>query len=295
MRTIDCARLAILIVEDNDASRRLVMETLRAAGFDNLSFARDAEEAIEQMQGHNPDLLLLDWGLPGMQGIDLVREIRAAAVMPDTRFANPEVPIIMLTARQRARDVTAARNAGISEFVIKPFSTTALLRSIISALSRKRKFVTAAGFTGPDRRRRRADAYPGLLRRNDDIENAAAEQTREMFRETLTVEMNAMRALMRARGGLDRDTLNHMVGRMMEAEKRAHAFRLKLITQATQSLNDYMRLFGEEADAEVLDVHLEALIQLNEVPYNQQDQAVNIVKHLDTLVAKRRLHRKSPA
>ncbi len=81
----------------------------------------------------------------------------------------------------------------------------------------------------------------------------------------------------------------------MDAEKRAHAFRLQLITQATQSLNDYMRLFGDEADAEVLDVHLEALIQLNEVPYNQQDQAVSIVKHLDRLVAKRRLHRKSPA
>ncbi len=294
MRSIDCARVAILVVEDNDASRRLVMETLRAAGFDNLSFARDAEEAIEQMQGHNPDLLLLDWGLPGMQGIDLVREIRGAAVMPDPRFANPHVPIVMLTARQRARDVNAARNAGISEFVIKPFSTASLLRSITSALCRKRKFVSEAAFTGPDRRRRKADSYPGLLRRNADVEDAAVEQTREMFRETLTVELNALRALMRARGGLDRGTLNHMVGRMMETEKRAHAFRLSLISQATQSLNDYMRLFEDEADPEVLDVHLEALIQLNEAPYHQRGQAVSIVKHLDTLVAKRRLHRKFP-
>lgn len=295
MSKIDCARISILVIEDNDASRRLVMELLRAAGFENLGFARDAEEAIDRMQGHNPDLLLLDWGLPGMSGLDLVRAIRGAAVKPDERFANPEVPIIMLTARQRARDVTAARNAGVNEFVVKPFSTASLLRAITSALARKRKFVMSVGFVGPDRRRRSAENYPGLLRRDNDIEIIATEQSREQFRESLTVELNSLRSFMRARGGVDRRTLSHMVSRLLDAERRAHNLRLRLIEQATQSLNNYVSAFGEKADPEVLDVHLEALIQLNEVPFNEHDQALNIVRHLDTLVYKRRHNRKTRA
>lgn len=295
LRKVDCAQVAILVVEDNDSSRRLIVELLRGAGFDNLAVARDAEEAIEQMMGHNPDLLLLDWGLPGKSGLDLVREIRAAAHAPDPRFANPELPIVMITARQKARDVTAARNAGINEFVIKPFSTTSLLKAIASALTRKRRFITSLTYTGPDRRRRGADSYPGLLKRNDDVEAAALDHSREMFRETLTVELNALRSLMSARGGVDRGTMTHMVSRLLEAERNAHTFRLRLIEQATQSLNTYVCLAGEDADPAVLNSHLDALIQLNNVPYDQPDRALKIVGKLDGLVAKHRINRKSPA
>ncbi|HVZ30205.1 MAG TPA: response regulator [Asticcacaulis sp.] len=288
LNKVDCARISILVVEDNDASRRLVLELLRAAGFDNLSFARDAEEAIEQIQGHSPDLMLLDWGLPGMSGVELVREIRSSAHKPDGRFANPELPIVMLTARQRARDVTTARNAGINEFVIKPFSATSLLKAISSCLARQRDFVVARTFTGPDRRRRRAENYPGLLRRESDIVDALASQRSDMFRETLTAELESLRSFMRARGGLDRRTLNHLVSRLLQAERQAHDVRLRLIEQATRSLNDYINSCGEHADAEILDVHLDALIKLNQMPVDGEAEAANVVRHLDKVVAKRR-------
>lgn len=285
---VDLARISLLVVEDNDASRRLVLELLRAAGFDNLSFARDAEEAIEQMQGHNPDLMLLDWGLPGMSGLELVREIRAAVNKPDPRFANPELPIVMLTARQRARDVTTARNAGINEFVIKPFSTASLLKAISSCLSRKRDFVVSREFTGPDRRRRKAETYPGLLRRESDIVAVVEAQRDDMLQENLNTELNSLRSFMKARGGLDRRTLNHLVSRLLQAERQAHDFRLRLIEQATRSLNDYVNTCGEQADPEVLDVHLDALIKLNQMPVGGEVEASNVVKHLNRVVAKRR-------
>ncbi len=288
LNKVDLARISLLVVEDNDASRRLVLELLRAAGFDNLSFARDAEEAIEQMQGHNPDLILLDWGLPGMSGLELVREIRAAVNKPDPRFANPELPIVMLTARQRARDVTTARNAGINEFVIKPFSTASLLKAISSALARKRDFVVSREFTGPDRRRRKAENYPGLLRRESDIAAVVAEQRQDMLQENLNTELNALREFMKVRGGLDRRTLNHLVSRLLVAERTAHDFRLRLIEQATRSLNDYVNTCAGEADPDVLDVHLDALIKLNQMPVGGEAEAANVVKHLHKAVAKRR-------
>ena len=135
LRKVNCPAVSLLIVEDNDASRRLVIELLRAAGFVNLSFARNAEEALDHLQNQAPDLMLLDWNLPGMSGLELVTLIRAAAHRPDVRIPDPALPVVMLTARQRANDVALARDAGISEFVVKPFSTSSLLKAISSALT----------------------------------------------------------------------------------------------------------------------------------------------------------------
>ncbi|MDV6332228.1 response regulator [Asticcacaulis sp. 201] len=290
LRRINSATTSVLIVEDNDASRRLVMELLRAAGFNNLSFARNAEEAIDHLQAQNPDLMLLDWGLPGMSGIELVTALRQAALLPDPRFPNPQLPVVMLTARQRAHDVTLARNAGVNEFVIKPFSTSSLLRALSSALVKKRRFVVSENFVGPDRRRR-AGLFPGLLRRAEDAQELSA-----LGQRSLGQEINALRGLIRAEGQsgtqIDRDHVNQVVMRLMHTQTVAHDFRMKLIEQATQSLNDYVRLFGEKAEADVLDVHLDALTRLNEIPYADPDEALDIIKHLTALVDKRKANRK---
>jgi len=283
LRKVNCEVISLLIVEDNDASRRLVMELLRAAGFTNLSFARDAEEAIEHLQSQAPDILLLDWGLPGMSGLELVSLIRQSALTPDPRFPNPALPVVMLTARQREHDVKAARNAGINEFVVKPFSTASLLRAISSALTKKRRFVATEAFTGPDRRRRKAQLFPGLLRRAEDV----ALQT------PLAAGLGALRGFMREGGGhLNMPEVNEVVAGLMRNQIEAHDFRLSLVEQAMQSLNDYMRLFGSRAEPEVLDVHLDALIRLNETPYADPDEALNIVRHLNVLVTKRKTSRK---
>jgi CheY-like chemotaxis protein len=290
LRKIDCASKSLLIVEDNDASRRLVMELLRAAGFTNLSFARDAEEAIEHIQTQGPDLLLLDWGLPGMSGIELVSHIRQAALKSDPRFPNPQLPIVMLTARQRVFDVTMASNAGINEFVVKPFSTSTLLKAISSALVKKRQFVATPDFVGPDRRRRKSALHPGLLlRREGDADEAA-----KAIKNPMAAEIEALRGAMRRKPGhkLNRDQINQVVVRLMHTQTVAHDLRMKLIEQATKSLNDYVRLFGENAEEEVLDVHLDALIRLNEAPHADPDEAVNIVKYLNTLVNKRKSSRR---
>ncbi len=286
LRKINCETVSVLIVEDNDASRRLVQELMRAAGFARLSFARDAEEGIHQIAAHHPDLILLDWGLPGMSGIDLVRLVRKAAITPDPRFPNPEVPIVMLTARTRHRDVTTARNAGITDFVVKPFSTTTLLKAVSGALTKKRRFIATPDFAGPDRRRRKAALFPGLLRRE-------GEQGSGALRDALTAEMTVLRESLKARVRPDRATLKDVVDRLLKLQTDAHGLRMKLIEQATHSLNDYVQYFGDKAEAEVLDVHLDALIRLNDAPYADHEEAVNIVSHLNRLVTQRRTRKAS--
>ena len=293
LRKIDGSKVNILVVEDNDSSRRLIVELLRSSGFTNLTIARTAEDGIEQMQAQAPDLMILDWGLPGMSGIELARTIRHAAVTPDPRFGNPAVPMIMLTARQSARDVTTARNAGIDEFVIKPFSTVSILKAICSCVLRRRPFIVSAGYVGPCRRRGKTkDSYTGLLRRASDIEAIAEDNAKRMYKEALSVELNGLRTYMQARGGMTPKMLEHMVAKVGHAEEAAHRFRLKLIEQATHSLNEYVALFGDDAEPEVLDVHLDALIQLNEAPTGDNVRANTMVRNLKTLVAKRKSQRR---
>lgn len=280
LRKVNCPAVSLLIVEDNDASRRLVIELLRAAGFVNLSFARNAEEALDHLQNQAPDLMLLDWNLPGMSGLELVTLIRAAAHRPDARIPDPALPVVMLTARQRANDVALARDAGISEFVVKPFSTNSLLKAISSALTRKRPALMAVS---PERRRRKAQLFPGLLRRP---EGGAKHTPAEAGLQTL-------RGLMGAGGRVPEiDHINQVVRRLMEKQAEAHALHRHLVEQATQSLNEYVTLAGKAADTEVIDVHLDALIRLNETPHADPDEALNIVRHLKVLVTKRKTSRR---
>ena len=291
LRKVNCTAVSLLIVEDNDAARRLVVELLRAAGFPNLSFARNAEEALEHLQNQAPDLMLLDWNLPGMSGLELVTLIRGAALKPDGRIPDPALPIVMLTARQRANDVALARDAGINEFVVKPFSTTSLLRAISSALTQKRQPVAEAVVS--ERRRRKAQLFPGLLRRPES-NGPKSNDTHN----PIDTGLNTLRGLIshashKAPKKTDVEAVNQTVLDLMQSHAEAHAFRRRLVELAAQSLNDYMRLFGDHADAEVVDVHLDALIRLNEVPYADPDDAQDIVRHLKVLVTKRKTTRKA--
>lgn len=286
---------SILVVEDNDSARRMVSDLLRAIGFKRLLQARTGEEAIALIEGHNPDILLVDWGLPGMSGLELVSQIRQAAVMEDKRFPNPKVPVVMLTARQRSLDVADARNAGVDEFVVKPFSTTSLLRAVQAVLLNPRPFIIAAGYVGPCRRRKPDTAYDGPMRRTDDIERAADAEFRDMFQHSLSVELESLRALMQARGGLHKQTLRYMVSQLLEKERKALEYRLTLVARATHSLNDYMQEFGDDADPKVLDVHLEAIIRLNGLQAEETEEARKIIRQLDNLVARRKKNRRLSA
>jgi len=293
-RKLEPGSVSVLVIEDHDASRRLVVELLRASGFGNISVARDAEAAIETMATHPPDLMIVDWNLPGMSGVELVESVRHAALNGDTRFPNPQLAMVMLTARQRARDVDQARLAGVDEFVVKPFSAASLLRAVVAALTRRRRFIMSEANAAPHRRRRRAETYPGVGRRVGDhpmTGDPASDHGQPVF-DQASEQVKQLRDHMKARGAVDRRTVNTVVTRLIASQTAAHDMRMRLIERAAASLNQYVRLFGARADADVLDVHFDALIQLNDMPPAAHDEALDIVNHLDTLVARRSAQRR---
>lgn len=120
----------ILIVEDEQPIRSMVGFALGRAGFTLLE-AESAEQAYAIINQQRPDLILMDWMLPGMSGIEMVRRLQRDS-------ATQDIPVIMLTARNEEQDRISGFQAGIDDYVSKPFSPAELVARIQAVLRRTR-------------------------------------------------------------------------------------------------------------------------------------------------------------
>ena len=153
-------RLKILVVDDNQHMRKLVITILQAFGTTQIFEAPDGEHAWDVLRVTNPDVVMLDWQMEGMNGLDFARMVRTSPNSP-----NPFVPIIMLTGHTHVDHVRLARDAGVNEFLAKPVSVKAILTRLISVIEHPRPFVRTKTYFGPCRRRRASDEYRGPERR----------------------------------------------------------------------------------------------------------------------------------
>ena len=124
------ARPRVLVVEDEQALVELLRYNLERAGFD-VVVARDGEAALAAVRDEAPDLVLLDWMLPLMSGIEVCRQLRRQTVTAN-------LPIILLTARGEEGDRVRGLDAGADDYVAKPFSPTELVARIRAVLRRIR-------------------------------------------------------------------------------------------------------------------------------------------------------------
>ena len=118
----------ILIIEDEEAIRDMLGYALMKEGF-ICKEANDVEQARTTLEGDRPNLILLDWMLPGMSGIDYARRLRT---IPETR----DIPIIMLTARGEEGDKVRGLETGADDYITKPFSTKELIARVKAVLRR---------------------------------------------------------------------------------------------------------------------------------------------------------------
>lgn len=119
----------ILVVEDEPGIQEVLKFNLSQQGHDVI-VANDAEDALNLLRGALPDLILLDWMLPGLSGVDLAKRIRS-----DGRLKN--IPIIMLTARAEERDKVLGLETGADDYITKPFSPRELMARIKAVLRRR--------------------------------------------------------------------------------------------------------------------------------------------------------------
>src|SRR5215471_17842705 len=155
-------RIKVLVVDDNVHMRKLVTTILQAFGVTQIAEAESADRAWQSLRETNPDVIVLDWVMEGMSGVELVRMIRSNPQAP-----NPFVPVIMLTGHTSLDHVRQARDAGSNEFIVKPVSVKTMMSRLVAVIEHPRPYVRTASFFGPCRRRRNPHEYQGSERRSE--------------------------------------------------------------------------------------------------------------------------------
>lgn len=117
----------ILVVDDYNTMRRIIKNLLKQLGFDNVDEASDGTDALTKLHDKQYGLIISDWNMEPMTGLDLLKKVRV-----DEKVKN--IPFIMVTAESKPENVIAAKQAGVSNYIVKPFNAETLKTKMASVL-----------------------------------------------------------------------------------------------------------------------------------------------------------------
>jgi YesN/AraC family two-component response regulator len=147
--------IKVLIVDDEHYMRKVVRTLLMSIGVRTVYEAADGLTGLDLIRTMAPDVVIVDWQMPGLDGRGFVRMVRS----PET-FRYPDVPIIMLTGHSERSRVIEAMQSGVHEFLLKPVSSKALADRLTAVLNNPRKLVRKGDYYGPEPRTPRGEFKP---------------------------------------------------------------------------------------------------------------------------------------
>lgn len=119
--------MPVLVVDDYQTMIRIIRNLLNQLGFKNIEEAKDGRQALEKLNSGRFGLVISDWNMEPMTGLQLLKEVRADKVLKDT-------PFIMVTAESKTENVVAAKQAGVNNYIVKPFNAETLKSKIQSVI-----------------------------------------------------------------------------------------------------------------------------------------------------------------
>ena len=125
----DFSQLTILVIDDSEFVRRLVLEMLSGFGVGKILLAESAQEAFARMEVARPDLIICDWRMHPVDGLAVLRKLR---LQPSEDY--PRIPFIMLTGHNSTDDVTTAIGEGADSYIVKPFSSATLMTHLLKVI-----------------------------------------------------------------------------------------------------------------------------------------------------------------
>lgn len=164
------SKVSMLVIDDNAHMIQIVRSMLLGFGISKTYESRDAAEAFDITRHEPIDIIIVDYQMPILDGLEFTRMVRTGK---DSR--NPFVPIILLTAHTERSRILAARDAGVTEVCAKPINAHQLWTKIAACVNKPRSFVRARDFFGPDRRRLELD-FRGDERRSAPVEKSGSDQ-----------------------------------------------------------------------------------------------------------------------
>ena len=167
------ASLRVLLVDDNQHMRLIVGAVLAGIGVQEVRECWDGAEALDMLRQWPADVAFVDFHMSPIDGVEFTRLVRNASDSP-----NPFLPIVMITGYAERSRVMEARDAGVTEFVVKPVTARAVVDRLNNVIFRPRPFIRTANYFGPDRRRKDDPNHKGPWRRADDANKIVAEKER---------------------------------------------------------------------------------------------------------------------
>jgi two-component system chemotaxis response regulator CheY len=119
--------MRILVVDDYNTMLRILKNLLKQLGFNNVDQAMDGAEALNKLNAEKFGFVISDWNMEPMTGIELLREVRASDKLK-------HIPLVMITAESKTENVVAAKQAGVSNYIVKPFNAETLKGKMASVL-----------------------------------------------------------------------------------------------------------------------------------------------------------------
>ena len=159
---VDMSRVKVLIVDDNGYMLTILRTILHGFGIKQILESKDPADAFDMVRSDSVDIIITDYQMEILDGLDFVRLVRTADDSP-----NPLIPIIMLSAYSEKSRVEGARDAGVTEFCCKPITAKEMFAKIAAVINEPRPFIRNKTYFGPDRRRLPTEEsnYKGAERR----------------------------------------------------------------------------------------------------------------------------------
>jgi two-component system, response regulator PdtaR len=176
----------VLIVDPNPAAARLLADLMRDAGAREVLFESDERHALEIADGANPAIIFVERSGPRLDGESFTRRLRRSD------FECRHAPVIMVTGDATANTIKGARDAGVHEFLRKPFSGGDLMRRLEAVTLKPRDWIEAVQYVGPDRRRFNSAEYTGQRKRSSDRTQSPAEVRAQALDRALRILRSAI-------------------------------------------------------------------------------------------------------
>lgn len=284
-RVQDFANKRVLLVDDHTHIRAIFTSILNGLGMFRLSTADRSDRALSTLEAEPIDLVITDFNMPGLSGIGLAQRIRQEIRSKNPRF-NPSIPIIMITSFGTKKCLMAARDAGVDEFLAKPFTTLAVAERIDSAINMQRSFIVSENYIGPCRRRKVDPILSGLKRREAD----RIAILNEFGVERNLIQDDARILIDLAGNNQIEDTSTEDIAWIGE-NTAAHAQKIRddLLERAAMSLLKYAALASAQGklEADIVEMHGYAVKQLLDLAGKDLNLSNQVVDSLERAVTKR--------
>jgi len=278
----------VFIIADPVAQTRgLVADVLRGAGFQNIHHCRDGKQLLERVEEYGPSIVIATSRLPEISGLEFTRLVRAGY-----RSIPRNLSIIAMTDTPTKAFLEAARESGVDEMLVRPFTAESVLARVYAVIARPREFVDSVSYIGPCRRRKMLEDYNGPLRRFvDPIDEGNGTMPWETVAARTAVKA-CVRKISELAEGLsagDRRKLRLVYSAVQDAQNTAENVKDELMGAAAKSLGRYLHGIGASTtlDLDVVQTHIDAMYSLGVLGNEQFSERRKIIDGLEVAVQKR--------